>query len=110
MLVGNLQSLLLGVVSSCLPACLVSVVRPPFDFYRYLGTNFNKKYKMNIETRFLQCYMGPKEYTAVAFSTRTHHAKEMSSFLLGLSKYGTIACLWHLAISADSKRPQRIQM
>ena len=24
---------LLGVVSSCLPACLVSVVRPPFDLY-----------------------------------------------------------------------------
>ena len=27
----------LGGMTSCLPACLVSVVRPPFDLYKYIG-------------------------------------------------------------------------
>ena len=42
-LVGNFD--LLGVVSSCLPACLVSVVRPPCDLYIYTSTYTNYDFK-----------------------------------------------------------------
>ena len=42
-LVGNFD--LLGVVSSCLPAGLVSVVRPPCDLYIYTSTYTNYDFK-----------------------------------------------------------------